>query len=303
MNAMMTDTSTAYAWFLALRPKTLPAAIVPVTVGVAGAYAFGQVRPGATFAALVGTLLLQIGSNFANDVYDHEKGADTPDRVGPTRTVASGLISAGAMKRAMVLVFLLALGVGLYLYTLTGWPVLVIGLASILTAFAYTGGPYPLGYHGLGDVFVMLFFGFVAVPGTFYLNLGETPQLSIPCALAIGALTTAILVVNNVRDVETDARAGKRTLVVRFGRDAGVLEYRLMLAVAYLSLVWIAILLRSPWAALPLLSLPLAMRLQRSVLHERGAVLNATLAGTAKLLLVFGGLLALGLSLSHSALE
>ena len=197
-------------WVGAARLRTLPAAVVPVVVGTACAAATGRVAWGAALAALGGALAIQIGTNFANDVFDAERGADGPDRIGPVRAVSAGLISAGAMNRAMIAAFAVATLLGIYLASVAGWPVVAIGVASILSGIAYTGGPWPLGYHGLGDLFVMVFFGFVAVCGTTYVQLGAVPCLAIAAALPVGALATAILVVNNVRDRATDARAGAR---------------------------------------------------------------------------------------------
>lgn len=275
---------------------------MPVLVGTAAAYASGGISWGPAIAALAGALLLQIGANFANDVYDFEKGADTAERLGPTRAVQAGLLSPAQMRRGMYLVFGLALGVGAYLTAVAGPVVLAIGAASILSAVAYTGGPYPLGYNGLGDVFVFGFFGLVAVCGTAYVQLGAVPALALFCSLPIGALATAILVVNNLRDHATDARAGKRTLAVRFGPRAMILEYALLLALAYAVPVFLATHeQRGRFVLLPLLTLPMARRLLRAVASETGRALNARLAGTAQLLLLFGLLLALGLVLDHAS--
>ncbi len=250
-----------------------------------------------SLAALLGALLLQIGSNLANDVYDHEKGADTDERVGPTRAVAAGWISPRAMKRAMALVFAVALGVGVYLTLAVGPVIVAIGLCSIVCAIAYTGGPYPLGYNGLGELFVMLFFGFVAVCGTAYVNLGSVPELAVWASVPVGALASAILVVNNVRDEETDRKTGKRTLIVRLGRLAGLVEYAALLFIAYAVPLLLVARGLAGWPALaPLLTLPLALRLMRQLIVERGASLNATLARTAQLLLVYGALASAGLA-------
>ncbi|HEY1535352.1 MAG TPA: 1,4-dihydroxy-2-naphthoate polyprenyltransferase [Polyangiaceae bacterium] len=285
------------AWVLASRPKTLSAAAVPVLVGTACASARGALSWGPALAALLGALLLQIGANFANDVFDYEKGADTAARLGPTRAVQAGLISAKSMRRGMLLVFLAALALGLYLTCVAGPVILLIGCASIASAIAYTGGPYPLGYHGLGDVFVFLFFGLVAVCGTVFVELGHVPGLAVWCALPVGALSTAILVVNNLRDRETDLQAGKRTLAVRFGRDFAIAQYRSLIAVSYLVPVALAVLrVTGAEALLPLVSLPLALKTERAVATTEGRALNPLLARTAKLLLVFGVLFALGLS-------
>jgi len=286
------------AWVLASRPKTLSAAAAPVLVGTACASARGQVQWGPAVAALFGALLLQIGANFANDVFDYEKGADTAERLGPTRAVQAGLLSARSMRRGMWLVFGLALVIGLYLTSVSGPVILLIGCASIASAIAYTGGPYPLGYHGLGDVFVFIFFGLVAVCGTALVEIGHVPGLAVACAIPVGALATAILVVNNLRDRVTDLSAGKRTLAVRYGRGFALGQYRALIAVSYLTPVGLLLSRSSgPEVLLPLLSLPLAIKTERAVSATEGRELNPLLAATAKLLAVFGLLFALGLSL------
>jgi 1,4-dihydroxy-2-naphthoate octaprenyltransferase len=283
-------------WIAAARLRTLPAAAVPVAVGTAVAHATGRIAWGPALAALGGSLAIQIGTNFANDVFDAEKGADGPDRVGPLRAVSAGLISASAMKRAMAAAFAIACAFGLYLTLTAGWPIAVLGIISILAGIAYTGGPYPLGYNGLGDIAVMAFFGFVAVCGTVYVQTATVPCLAWAAALPVGALATAILVVNNVRDRATDARAGKRTLAVRFGRQAALLEYAALLAIAYAVPVGLAISARSPWPALPLLTLPVAFARMRALLAATtGPEHNAILAGTAQLLALHGLLFAAGL--------
>ena len=284
-------------WLAAARPRTLPAAIVPVAVGTACVAAVGRVAWLPALAALAGSLAIQIGTNFANDVFDAERGADGPDRIGPTRAVSAGLISAAAMKRAMVIAFAIAAAFGLYLVTVGGWPICVVGILSILSGIAYTGGPYPLGYHGLGDVFVMVFFGLVAVCGTAFVQLGHVPGLAALAALPVGALATAILVVNNLRDRATDARAGKRTLAVRLGRRGALVEYVALLALAYAIPAGLAVC--HHWAALPLITAPLAVIRVRALLAATtGPEFNACLAGTAKLMMLHGVLFAVGLWLS-----
>lgn len=284
-------------WIDAARPRTLPAAIVPVAVGTACVAAVGHVAWLPALAALAGSLAIQVGTNFANDVFDAERGADGPDRIGPTRAVSAGLISAGAMKRAMVLAFAIAAGFGLYLASVGGWPIVLAGVLSILSGIAYTGGPYPLGYHGLGDVFVMIFFGVVAVCGTAFVQLGHVPGIAMLAALPVGALATAILVVNNLRDRPTDARAGKRTLAVRLGRRGALVEYIGLVGVAYV--VPAALAVCHPAAALPLVTAPLALARIRGLLGATtGPEYNECLAGTAKLMLLHGALFAVGLCLS-----
>lgn len=210
--------SSLAIWFSASRPRTLPAAVAPVLAASALAWRDGDFDGPAAVICLAFALLIQIGTNFANDYYDFVKGADTAERVGPRRAVAAGLVRPETMKRVMIAVFVAAFVTGLTLLGYGGWPLLIIGLASIFCGVAYTGGPYPLGYNGLGDVFVFVFFGLVAVGATYYVQAGMISSEAWIIGAGIGALAANILVVNNYRDVETDARAGKRTLVVRFGR-------------------------------------------------------------------------------------
>jgi 1,4-dihydroxy-2-naphthoate octaprenyltransferase len=284
-------------WIEAARPKTLPAAVVPVVVGTACARGAGDIAWGPALAALAGAIAIQIGTNFANDAFDAEKGADGPDRLGPRRAVAAGLITGAAMKRAMIGAFAVAVAIGLYLASVGGWPIVAIGVASIASGIAYTGGPWPLGYHGLGDVFVMAFFGFVAVCGTAYVQLGGVPCVAVWAAVPVGSLATAILVVNNLRDRDGDTRVGKRTLAVRLGRAGAVAEYALLLAAAYAVPVGLAIGGRC-WAALPLATAPLALaRLRALVRATTGDEFNKCLAATGGLLAVHGLLFAVGLAL------
>jgi len=291
------------SWVLAARPKTLSAASVPVLVGSACAFALGSFKLGPALAALAGALLLQIGANFANDVYDYEKGADTAERLGPTRAVQAGLISPSAMKRGMYLIFAIALLIGVYLTVVAGPIILAIGITSIISAIAYTGGPYPLGYNGLGDLFVFFYFGLVAVCGTVFVQVAQVPPLALWCSLPVGALATAILVVNNLRDADQDTRVGKRTLAVRWGKKAVIYEYGLLLAVSYAVPLFLATSsAQGRFVLLPLLTLPLARKLMRAVATESGRELNARLAGTAKLLLLFGLLFTLGIVLDRLGL-
>ena len=290
------------AWLMATRPPTLLAAVVPVAVGTAVAMAEGSPRFGPALAALAGALLLQIGANFANDVFDFEKGADTSERLGPVRAVQAGLLTAKSVRRGMLVVFALALLVGAYLTSVAGPAIVVIGLASIAAAVAYTGGPYPLGYHGLGELFVLLFFGFVAVAGTAFVQLGRIPELAWWAAVPVGSLATAILVVNNLRDIATDAPAGKRTLAVRFGERGAVVEYALCLASAYaVPALLFANGSAGPLVLLPFATLPLAVGLFLAVSRERGRALNPLLGRTARLLFLQGILFALGLALGERA--
>ena len=291
---------SARAWLLASRPKTLTAALVPVLVGSACAHLAGGFAALPAAAALLGAVWIQIGTNFANDVFDFEKGADTEDRIGPVRAAQAGLLTPGQLKVGMAVSFALATVCGGYLVWVAGWPVVAIGVVSILSGIAYTGGPFPLAYNGLGDVFVLVFFGFVAVCGTAYVQLDAVPASAWWASVPVGALATAILVVNNVRDRETDVTVNKRTLAVRFGRGAGLAEYAVLLLSAYaVPVAMYALLPLGPWVLLPLATAPLAIRLWLGVARIPGGPdLNRYLAGTAQLLMSHGALFAVGLVLS-----
>ncbi|WP_144921025.1 1,4-dihydroxy-2-naphthoate polyprenyltransferase [Halorubrum salsamenti] len=308
---MSTEVSRRRAWVIAARPQTLPAAAAPVIVGVGLAVRDGAFAPLPALAALVGAALIQVGTNFANDYYDAIQGADTDDREGFTRVVASGLIEPGEVKRAMWLTFAAAVLVGTYLVYVGGIPILVIGLASVAAGIAYTGGPYPLGYHGLGDLFVFVFFGVIAVAGTYYVQAaalaGEAFPLWLPegtvtlaavvASLPIAALSTNILVVNNVRDLEEDAETGKRTLAVRFGYRFSRGQFLALLALAYLSPFWFLAEGYGLAVLLPLLTLPLAVGVARTVLTETaGDALNPALESTGKLLAAYAVAFAVGLA-------
>ena len=276
----------------------MPAAAAPVIVGTAVAISENVFSLGPTVAALLGALLLQIGANFANDVFDFKKGADTTTRLGPLRVTQAGLLSPQQVMVGMWVVFGLATLIGLYLVFVGGWPIVVIGLLSIASGIAYTGGPFPLGYNGLGDLFVFIFFGLVAVCGTYYVQALTLTGHVILAAVPIGALVTNILVVNNLRDIDTDRAANKHTLAVILGRQGARLEYLALVVVAYVVPIWFWLNGQSSvWVLLPLLSLALAAPLVRAVFTVTGRPLNKTLAGTARLSLVFGLLFAVGLVL------
>jgi len=297
----MTNVSPAHpgalrAWMMASRPPTLPAAIVPVLIGTAVALAQGAFRPWPFTAALFAAILIQIGTNFANDYFDFRKGADTPDRLGPVRVTQSGLIAPETVRNAMIIVFALAALLGLYLVFVGGLPILIIGLLSIAAGVLYTGGPFPLAYNGLGDLFVFIFFGLVAVIGTAYLHTDTVSALAIWASLPVAMLVTAIIVVNNLRDIDTDRVARKRTLAVLLGRRMTRSEYVILLLGAYavLPIGWL-IGIWSVWTWLPWLTLPLALPLMSIVLTETGRPLNRALAGTGRLHLLFGILFAASL--------
>ncbi|WP_404423262.1 1,4-dihydroxy-2-naphthoate polyprenyltransferase [Nibricoccus sp. IMCC34717] len=282
-------------WIQAARPRTLPAAVAPVVVGAALAAREEAFYPVATGLCLGFALLVQIGTNFANDYFDFRKGADTAERVGPKRAVASGWVSPETMRWAMALTFLAAFAVGLNLLQYGGWPLLVIGVASIVAGVAYTGGPYPLGYNGWGDAFVFLFFGLVAVGTTFYVQAGRVSAEALLCGTAVGALAANILVVNNYRDVETDAKAGKRTLVVRLGRGFARGQFLASLAVAFAAPVALVLRGLSPWVLLTWLVLPWAISQVRALGRAEGArELIQLLGETGQLLAVYALLLGAG---------
>lgn len=283
-------------WLLAARPKTLTAALAPVAVGTGLAFGVGAGRWQLAVAALLGALLIQVGTNLTNDYYDFRKGADTAERLGPVRVTQAGLVAPRTVLHAAALCFGGAVLVGLFLVAAGGWPVVAIGLLSILAGWAYTGGPAPLGYFGLGEVFVLLFFGFAAVGGTVWVQAHRLPSATWLAALSVGCTGTLLIVVNNLRDVDTDRRAGKRTLAARFGAGFARAEYVCLLAVAFLAPVtaW-ALGQTGPWVLFSLAALPLALPPLRLVLSQRGAALNRALAGSARLQLAHGLLLAVGL--------
>lgn len=288
-----------HAWALAIRPRTLPAAAASVIMGSALAWRDGLFRFDAMLVCLMTALLLQIGSNLANDVFDFERGTDTAERLGPTRVTQAGMLTPSQVKIGMAVVFGLAGLLGLYLAWLGGWPILLVGLAAIVAAIAYTGGPFPLGYYGLGDLFVFLFFGLAAVAGTYYVQAGFVSAAAWWMAIPPGLMITAILVVNNLRDLESDRRAGKRTLAVRMGERGSKAQYLICMIFAYL-VVLLTILLGAlpPLSLLAWASLPFAVRAAKVVLTQKGRPLNAALAGTGQTALAFSLLFWMGLVLS-----
>ncbi|MEY4941251.1 MAG: hypothetical protein RIQ93_2986 [Verrucomicrobiota bacterium] len=285
-------------WLAAARPRTLPAAISPVLVGSALAWHEGAFDAGAAVLCLTFALLVQIGANFANDYYDFMHGADTAARVGPRRAVAAGWISPPVMRAAMFGVFAAAFVVGLGLVAWGGPWLILIGIASIAGGIAYTGGPWPLGYHGLGDVFVFIFFGVVAVTTTSFVQMGHVSAPAVLASVPIGLLAANILVVNNYRDVETDTVAGKRTLVVRFGRRAARTQFGLSLAIAFVVPVIFWMRGHGAGILLPLMLCPLGIAHSRRLKRrETPAELISLLGDTAKLLALYAGLFAAGLAL------
>lgn len=287
------------AWVVASRPRTLPTALAPVILGLALAYPTSSFDWLAALAALMGALSLQIASNIANDVFDFEHGKDTSERLGPVRAVQSGLLTPSQARTGLVVVLALCVLIGSYLVYRGGWPILLIGLSSMLAAVAYTAGPYPLGYHGLGEFFVFLFFGPVAVVGTQYAVSQATNLDAYLASLSLGALATNILIVNNLRDRAEDARTGKRTLAVRFGERFTLRLAASMLLVAYAMPLCLLVSRHTPWPlVLSSLTLPFAIGWLRKLRTVRGREMNALLAQAAKLVFFFAVLCAIGLRVS-----
>ncbi|MEK7775060.1 MAG: 1,4-dihydroxy-2-naphthoate polyprenyltransferase [Candidatus Zixiibacteriota bacterium] len=282
-------------WIMAARPRTLPAAASPVIMGAALAYDDGGFHLFSALAALIGALLIQIGTNFANDYFDHIKGVDTEHRTGPTRATQAGLVSPRQMIVAASIVFGLAIVVGTYLVMRGGWPIVVIGLAGIACGYLYTGGPAPIGYIGLGDLFVLVFFGPVAVGGTYYVQTNVVTKEALIVGIAAGLMSTAILTVNNLRDADTDSAVGKKTLAVRFGKRFARWEYLICVVVA--GLIPSAMTLNNSDHRLVLLTLavfPFLLKPTRKVFAQKSSELNTTLADTGKALFLFSLLFALG---------
>jgi 1,4-dihydroxy-2-naphthoate octaprenyltransferase len=283
-------------WLLAARPKTLWAGIIPVVVGTVMAFQAGKFHMMSFLATLAVAVLIQVGTNFANDLFDFQKGADNEARKGPMRVTQARFVTPHQMKVATVVVLGSAFLVGLYLVWRAGWPILTIGVLSILFAVLYTGGPHPLGYMGLGDVFVLVFFGPVAVGGTYYILAGHINMAVLLAGFALGMIATAILIVNNLRDIETDRKSGKNTLAVRFGAGFAKAEYLAMIGGAMLLPIIIYFMEgRHGWAILAALYIFPAIPVIRKVFTGAdGHVLNDALAGTARLMAVFGFLFSLG---------
>jgi 1,4-dihydroxy-2-naphthoate octaprenyltransferase len=293
--------SAVRIWLMAARLRTLPAAIAPVLVGTSLALGNGTFHPVTFVAALLGAIFIQVGTNLSNDYSDARRGADTEDRLGPVRVTAGGLVPPSQVLIATYATFGLAVLCGIYLIAVAGWELLAVGAASILAGVLYTGGPRPYGYEGLGELFVFLFFGIVAVAGSYFVQVQQLPWEAFVCAVPVGLLASAILVVNNVRDIETDRRAGKRTLAVRLGRERTRTLYTAMLAAAFITapLPW-PLGSMNAWLLLPWLALPLAVAVTRVVrTRSDGPSLNGALARTGMLQLVFcllysAGILAAG---------
>ena len=286
-------------WLVAARPRTLPAAVAPVLVGTALAGTEDVFKPLRFAAALVGSIFIQIGTNLANDYSDARRGADTDDRLGPVRVTAGGLMPPRRVLVGTWVAFGIAVAAGSYLAAVAGWELFVVGALSIAAGVLYTGGPRPYGYAGLGEVFVFVFFGLVAVGGSYFVQVEDLRWEAVALGVPVGLLAAAILVVNNVRDVETDRRAGKRTLAVRLGRERAVSVFAAMLVIAFAAVPLIALGDLEAWILLALVSAPLALPLTRTLSVRRdGPALNKLLADAGRLLAVFSLLLAAGLLIS-----
>jgi 1,4-dihydroxy-2-naphthoate octaprenyltransferase len=297
----VTRPGTARVWLSAARPATLAASLAPVIAGTALAERDGGARWLPALAALAGAVLIQLGTNLHNDAADHERGADGPERLGPPRATALGWLDRATVRRAAVLAFALALVPGAYLGLVGGWPILALGVVSIACGVLYTGGPFPLAYVGLGEVFVIAFFGVAAVAGTHFVQRGPSFGVSLDAVLvgvALGLVASAILAVNNLRDRVGDARANKRTLVVRFGERFARVEHALCLLAPFA--VFVGLYAQSAWTGwlLPLVALPLAVRELVLVRRKDGRALNPHLGGAARVELALALLLALGVAIA-----
>ena len=294
----MKENSKFHSWLLASRPKTLLASVVPVMVGTALAINVDKFNPLVTLVALVCSLLIQIGTNFTNDLYDFYKGADTVSRKGPVRVLAAGLISVKEMKTGIIIAFLSAFILGLYLVYIGGIIILAIGVLSILAGIAYTAGPYPLAYKGLGDIFVFMFFGLIGTMGTFYLQANELSLAAFLSSIPVGSLITNILVVNNYRDIETDRIAGKNTLAVKLGKTFTQYQFIFLIFVSFIVPLLLFLFFDFKfWIFLPYLTLPVVYKTISMLFTLDGVQLNETLELTAKLSAMYGILFSAGLML------
>lgn len=292
------ELSKIQIWILASRPKTLPAAFVPVIVGSSLAVQEGKLNIIASIIALVCSLLIQIGTNFTNDLYDFYKGADKKGRKGPMRVLTAGLVTPRQMKYAIFFTFGITFLLGLYLVYLQGLVILAIGILSIIAGLAYTAGPFPLAYNGLGDVFVFIFFGVFGTTGTYYLHFGHFSLPAFLASIPVGALITNILVVNNYRDIDEDKKVGKNTLAVLLGKKFARFQYFFLILISFL----IPFILYKNysykyWIFLPYITLPIAVKLMQMILKSKGEELNDTLALTAKFSAMFGFLFSIGAAL------
>ena len=283
-------------WWLAIRPKTLPAAVGPVAVGTAVAMAADRLLLFPALGCFLGAMLLQIGVNLANDYFDFKNNIDSEERQGPVRVTQSGLIPPEEVKRGMIVCLVLAAVVFLYLGVVGGIPIILVGIASVLAALAYSGGPYPIASNGLGELFVFIFFGLVAVGGTYYIQAKDLTLVALMAAVPPGLLITAIMVVNNLRDIDTDKKAGKNTLAVILGRYRTIIEYKVLILASYLvPLLMLVMDMADAFILLPLTTLPMARSLIIKVECDLGSNLNELLASTARLSLMYSLMFSFGL--------
>ena len=287
-----------YRWIIASRPKTLIAAIAPVILGSSLAFQEDSFNLLLFTVILITAILIQIGTNLVNDLFDYINGADNEDRLGPDRALQKGLLSKSQIESAIFFIFTIAVVLGFYLALIGGWPIVIIGSISILFGFLYTSGPYPLAYNGLGDIFVFIFFGLVSVSGTYYLYTGNFYMDSIILGSSVGSISTGILVVNNLRDIHNDKKFEKNTLAVLLGKRFTQIEYLLLMIIAYLIPIYISFIFG--WKSslyIVYFTLPIAIQLILQVFFKEGADLNKTLEGTAKLLLLYTLLLSFGIAI------
>ncbi|MBU0561354.1 MAG: 1,4-dihydroxy-2-naphthoate polyprenyltransferase [Bacteroidetes bacterium] len=283
------------AWILASRPKTLLASVVPVLVGTSAAYGEGYFNLLAALVALICSLLIQVGTNFVNDLYDFLKGTDNETRLGPIRALASGAISVNEMRLGIFITFALTFIIGLYLVSVAGTAILVVGVVSILAGITYTAGPFPLAYNGLGDVFVFIFFGFVGTLGSYYVQTLQLNSVVFLASIPVGALITNILIVNNYRDIAGDKASGKVTLAVKFGESFTQFQFTFFVIISYLVPIIIYVFFTQRLVILlPLLTFPIALKSIKMIFSLRGTALNNTLELSAKLSSIYGVLFSVG---------
>jgi len=289
--------NTIHIWLLAFRLKTLPAAIAPIIIGLCYAYQSGTFKPIIATFTFIAAILIQIGANLANDVFDFEKGTDTEERLGPKRVTQAGLLHPQQVKNAMIIIFSFALLIGYYLSWVGGWPIVLIGSLAIISGIAYTGGPFPLGYNGLGDLFVFIFFGILAVPGTYYLQGGAFfDSIAIILGATMGLMADCILIVNNIRDADIDIKTGKRTLAVIYGKTNSKIQYSIFSVIPYLLPFWIFNYVIPKLAIfIVLFSLPICIHNIMDIWEKSGKSLNLVLTNTARLQFIYTILLAIGI--------
>jgi len=290
--------SSVKIWINALRPKTLPAGMIPVIIGGSVAYSQGYFNSGLFIITLICALLIQIITNFINEIYDYKRGADGDDRLGPERAVAARKIASSTMRNVSVILILITFILGMILVAHAGIGILAVGIISLIFAWAYTGGPFPIAYKGLGDIFVFIFFGLIAVSGTYYVQTLRFDWVAFLSGIAPGVFSMNILAVNNIRDIDTDPSAGKITLAVRLGKKKAKILYAVLNIVAYIPLIVIYLITKNTYVLLPLITLIYASVLIKNVFTKTGKDLNGVLAGTGKLLLIYGLLFCISLIIS-----